>query len=64
MANIPYVLAELDYQRRTIDSNTVEGLKQAIVVRTGNKELAEQVASRMATEAKLAAIKQNPMVPG
>lgn len=53
--NIPHVIASIDYQRRQVATDTIDGLYRATLARTGDLELAERVKQQVGLDAKLAA---------
>ena len=48
--NIPFCIAELDAIRRSVDVMSPDGLYNAPLERTGNKELADKVKTEFITQ--------------
>lgn len=58
--NIPYVTAELDAIRKSVDTKTARGLRKALVERFGETKEVEDVLKQVEQERKLAAAAANP----
>jgi hypothetical protein len=59
--NIPYTIAELNYQRALVDTSTKEGIYTAVLVRTGSVEAAEKAKLEAWTAEKLASLPKGSM---
>ena len=58
--NIPYVLAEIDAARRSVDVKTPRGLRKSLEERFGKTKEVEDVLKQVEQERKLAAAVANP----
>lgn len=60
-ANIPYTIAELNYQRSLLDPRSPHGVYLAVLARTENPELAEKAKNDAAMAERVESLKHEKL---